>query len=116
MAPGGALLSALIRAHVESNPLPPVLDMKVRMWAWPPACDTHRVFIGLIPPAQVTDSPPEDDAQHVQQFYELLTRSMEVIRDWAKKVPGFSSLPKHDQDLLFYSSFLELFVLRLSYR
>uniref|UniRef100_A0A3Q3VQD5 NR LBD domain-containing protein n=1 Tax=Mola mola TaxID=94237 RepID=A0A3Q3VQD5_MOLML len=68
---------------------------------------------------QVQHGPDQqrgDDAQHVQQFYELLTRSMEVIRGWAQKVPGFSSLPKHDQDLLFYSSFLELFVLRLSYR
>uniref|UniRef100_A0A3B4X5D5 Nuclear receptor subfamily 4 group A member 2 n=1 Tax=Seriola lalandi dorsalis TaxID=1841481 RepID=A0A3B4X5D5_SERLL len=61
-------------------------------------------------------SPLGDDAQHVRQFYDLLTRSMEVIRGWAQKIPGFTSLTKHDQDLLFYSAFLELFVLRLSYR
>lgn len=61
-------------------------------------------------------SPLRDDAQHVWQFYDLLTRSMEVIRGWAHRIPGFSSLPKHDQDLLFYSAFLELFVLRLAYR
>ncbi|CAJ1087750.1 nuclear receptor subfamily 4 group A member 2-like [Xyrichtys novacula] len=95
-APVSSLLSALIRAHVESNPPPSLLDY----------------FKFKESPA----SPPEDDAQHVRQFYDLLTRSMEVIRGWAQKIPGFTSLPKHDQDLLFYSAFLELFVLRLSYR
>lgn len=70
-------------------------------------------------PRQVKESPgspPDDDAQHVRLFYDLLTRSMEVIRGWAQKIPGFTSLPKQDQDLLFYSTFLEVFVLRLSYR
>ncbi|CAN0157964.1 unnamed protein product [Bubo scandiacus] len=32
------------------------------------------------------------------------------------KIPGFTDLPKTDQDLLFESAFLELFVLRLAYR
>ncbi|KAG7250662.1 hypothetical protein CRUP_009308 [Coryphaenoides rupestris] len=57
-----------------------------------------------------------DDTQHVQQFYDLLTGSMEIIRGWAEKIPGFPDLPKQDQDLLFESAFLELFVLRLAYR
>ncbi|XP_037618084.1 nuclear receptor subfamily 4 group A member 2-like [Sebastes umbrosus] len=95
-SPVGTLLSALIRAHVESNPPPSRLD--------------YFKF------KESPGSPQGDDAQHVRQFYELLTRSMEVIRGWALKIPGFTSLPKHDQDLLFYSAFLELFVLRLSYR
>ncbi|XP_059184008.1 nuclear receptor subfamily 4 group A member 2-like [Centropristis striata] len=95
-SPVGALLSALIRAHVESNPPPSRLD--------------YFKF------KESPGNPPADDAQHVLQFYDLLTRSMEVIRGWAQKVPGFTSLPKQDQDLLFYSAFLELFVLRLSYR
>ncbi|KAI3366078.1 hypothetical protein L3Q82_009902 [Scortum barcoo] len=95
-SPVSTLLSALIRAHVESNPPPSLLDyFKVK---------------------ESPGSPPGDGAQHVRQFYDLLTRSMEVIRGWAQKIPGFTSLPKHDQDLLFYSAFLELFVLRLSYR
>ncbi|XP_022057596.1 nuclear receptor subfamily 4 group A member 2-like [Acanthochromis polyacanthus] len=93
---GSSLLGALVRAHVESNPPPSRLD--------------YSRF------KQSPGSPPADDAQHVRQFYELLTRSMEVIRGWTQKIPGFTSLPKHDQDLLFYSAFLELFVLRLSYR
>ncbi|NXL63018.1 NR4A2 protein, partial [Chordeiles acutipennis] len=57
-----------------------------------------------------------DDTQHIQQFYDLLTGSMEIIRGWAEKIPGFTELPKPDQDLLFESAFLELFVLRLAYR
>lgn len=70
-------------------------------------------------PLQFKESPGNllgDDIQHVRQFYDLLTRSMEVIRSWAQRIPGFATLAKHDQDLLFYSAFLELFVLRLSYR
>lgn len=57
-----------------------------------------------------------DDTQHIQQFYDLLTGSMDIIRGWAEKIPGFTDLPKQDQDLLFESAFLELFVLRLAYR
>ncbi|KAL6115169.1 nr4a2 [Pungitius sinensis] len=95
-SPAGGLLGALVRAHVESSPTPSRLD-----------------YFRL---KETPGSPPGDDVQHVRQFYDLLTRSMEVIRGWAGKIPGFTSLPKHDQDLLFYSAFLELFVLRLSYR
>ncbi|XP_060922923.1 nuclear receptor subfamily 4 group A member 2-like [Limanda limanda] len=95
-SPGSSLLSALTRAHVESNTPPSQLD--------------YSKF------RESPGSPVGDEAQHVRQFYALLTTSMEVIRGWAQKVPGFTALPKHDQDLLFYSAFLELFVLRLSYR
>ncbi|XP_061788360.1 nuclear receptor subfamily 4 group A member 2-like [Nerophis lumbriciformis] len=93
-SPISTLLSALVRAHAESNP--------------------SRLDYSKF--KESPESPPGDDAQHVRHFYELLTRSMEVLRTWAVKIPGFASLPRHDQDLLFYSSFLELFVLRLSYR
>uniref|UniRef100_A0A3Q3E6F4 Nuclear receptor subfamily 4 group A member 2 n=1 Tax=Hippocampus comes TaxID=109280 RepID=A0A3Q3E6F4_HIPCM len=78
--------------------------------------NTHFFTCGFVEFKESPESPPGDDAQHVLQFYDLLTRSMEVIQTWALKIPGFDSLTKHDQDLLFYSSFLELFVLRLSYR
>uniref|UniRef100_A0A3Q3R784 Nuclear receptor subfamily 4 group A member 2 n=1 Tax=Monopterus albus TaxID=43700 RepID=A0A3Q3R784_MONAL len=83
-SPVSTLLSALIRAHVESNPPPSRLDY-----------------------SKNPGSPLGDDAKHVRQFYDLLTRSMEVIRGWAQKIPGFTTLLKHDQDLLFYSAFLE---------
>lgn len=42
--------------------------------------------------------------------------SIEVIRGFADKIPGFADLDKMDQDLLFQSACLELFVLRLAYR
>lgn len=58
----------------------------------------------------------EDDTHHVQRFYELLSRSMDVIQGWSLNIPGFSNLLRHDQELLFCSAFLELFVLRLAYR
>lgn len=57
-----------------------------------------------------------DETLHIQQFYDLLMGSMSIIRGWAEKMPGFSELPKCDQELLFDSAFLELFVLRLAYR
>uniref|UniRef100_A0A672ISW5 Nuclear receptor subfamily 4 group A member 2 n=1 Tax=Salarias fasciatus TaxID=181472 RepID=A0A672ISW5_SALFA len=89
----GSLLSALVQAHVDSNPVPSRLDYSQR-----------------------PRSPAGDGGQHVRVFYELLSRCMEVTRRWAQRVPGFSTLHAHDQDLLFYSAFLELFVLRLCYR
>ncbi|XP_038137998.1 nuclear receptor subfamily 4 group A member 2-like [Cyprinodon tularosa] len=93
---GSTLLSALVRAHIESNPPTSRLDY-----------------------SKFKESPGNllgDNSQHIRQFYDLLTRSMEVIRSWALRIPGFVTLPKQDQDLLFHSAFLELFVLRLSYR
>ncbi|XP_053722074.1 nuclear receptor subfamily 4 group A member 2-like [Synchiropus splendidus] len=95
-SPVSSLLSALVRAYMDSNPAPSRLDFSKFQ-------DGPEVSVG-------------DDAQHVHQFYDLLTRSMEVIRGWAQKIPGFILLPRHDQELLFYSAFLELFVLRLAYR
>ncbi|XP_069081258.1 nuclear receptor subfamily 4 group A member 2 isoform X1 [Pleurodeles waltl] len=96
-SPPVSLISALVRAHVDSNPAMSSLDYS-RFQANP---DYHL---------------NGDDTQHIQQFYDLLTGSMEIIRGWAEKIPGFLELPKHDQDLLFESAFLELFVLRLAYR
>ncbi|XP_077303790.1 nuclear receptor subfamily 4 group A member 2 isoform X4 [Lithobates pipiens] len=96
-SPPVSLISALVRAHVDSNPAVSSLDYS-RFQA--------------NPDFQING----DDTQHIQQFYDLLTGSMEIIRGWAEKIPGFSELHKQDQDLLFESAFLELFVLRLAYR
>lgn len=71
-------------------------------------------------PWQFQESVPcqfeKEDSVDVQQFYDLLTGSMDVIRKWAEKIQGFAELPKEDQDLLLESAFLELFILRLAYR
>lgn len=58
----------------------------------------------------------KEDASDIQQFYDLLTGSMSVIGKWAESIPGFTAFPKEDQDLLFESAFVELFILRLAYR
>jgi len=54
--------------------------------------------------------------EHIEYFFRLLTSCFDVIRGFAEKIPGFAEFSKHDQDLLFQSASLELFVLRLAYR
>ena len=65
-------------------------------------------------PARV--EPNTSAADDAKQFYEILLASIDIIRGWADKIPGYSELCKEDQDLLFQTASLELFVLRLAYR
>lgn len=58
----------------------------------------------------------KEDGNDIKQFYDLLTSSMEVIRKWAKNIPGFCDFCPEDQELLLESAFVELFILRLAYR
>ncbi|XP_041036245.1 nuclear receptor subfamily 4 group A member 1-like isoform X3 [Carcharodon carcharias] len=92
-----SLITALVRAHIDSNPIMSNLD--------------YSKF-----QESSTFQSEEDEAGDIRQFYELLAGSMEMIRKWAEKIPGFNGLPKEDQDLLLESAFLELFILRLAYR
>ena len=57
-----------------------------------------------------------NEVQKITQFYSLLTTSIDVIRKFCDKIPGFSDLCKQDKELLFQSACLELFALRLAYR
>ncbi|XP_005353918.1 nuclear receptor subfamily 4 group A member 1 [Microtus ochrogaster] len=91
------LLTSLIRAHLDSGPSTAKLD--------------YSKFQELVLPHF-----GKEDAGDVQQFYDLLTGSLEVIRKWAEKIPGFAELSSGDQDLLLELAFLELFILRLAYR
>ncbi|XP_075816829.1 nuclear receptor subfamily 4immunitygroup A member 1 [Microtus pennsylvanicus] len=91
------LLTSLIRAHLDSEPSTAKLD--------------YSKFQELVLPHF-----GKEDAGDVQQFYDLLMGSLEVIRKWAEKVPGFAELSSGDQDLLLEWAFLELFILRLAYR
>lgn len=58
----------------------------------------------------------KEDASDIQQFYDLLTGSLDVIRNWAETIPGFTDFCSEDQELLLESAFVELFILRLAYR
>ncbi|XP_035169219.1 nuclear receptor subfamily 4 group A member 1 [Oxyura jamaicensis] len=92
-----SLITSLVRAHIDSVPSATKLDYSKFQEAAP--CQFEK-----------------EDSVDVQQFYDLLTGSMDVIRKWAEKIQGFAELPKEDQDLLLESAFLELFILRLAYR
>lgn len=58
----------------------------------------------------------KEDAGDIQQFYELLTGALDVIRKWSQAIPGFTDFCEEDQELLLESAFVELFILRLAYR
>ncbi|KAM9350440.1 nuclear receptor subfamily 4immunitygroup A member 1 [Symphorus nematophorus] len=91
------MIASLVRAHIDSNPGVGKLDYS--------KYDETEVR-----PNQ------KEDASDIRRFYDLLTASMEVIRKWAKSIPGFSDFCSEDQELLLESAFVELFILRLAYR
>ncbi|XP_053338832.1 nuclear receptor subfamily 4 group A member 1 isoform X2 [Clarias gariepinus] len=95
--PSGNIIASLVNAHMDSNPAIAKLD--------------YSKYQQTVP--NVSENEEADD---IQQFYDLLTESMCVIRKWAESIPGFTSFSKEDQDLLFESAFVELFILRLAYR
>ncbi|XP_065163716.1 probable nuclear hormone receptor HR38 isoform X2 [Atheta coriaria] len=96
-SPPVSLITALVRAHVDTTPDLANLD-------YSQYCEPSPV------------EPIISEAEKIQQFYTLLTTSVDVIRNFAEKIPGFQELCAEDKDLLFQSASLELFVLRLAYR
>lgn len=96
-SPPISLITALVRAHVDTTPDLSSLDY-----------NQYRE------PSLI--EPNISEAEKIQQFYNLLTTSVDVIKHFAEKLPGFQELCREDQELLFQSASLELFVLRLSYR
>lgn len=117
-----SLITSLVRAHIDSVPSATKLDYS-KVGPVPPPHAIPAAALGWIltpSPRQFQESVPcqfeKEDSMDVQQFYDLLTGSMDVIRKWAQKIQGFAELPKEDQDLLLESAFLELFILRLAYR
>lgn len=62
------------------------------------------------------DLKEKEDASDIQQFYDLLTGALDVIRSWAQAIPGYTDFCTEDQELLLESAFVELFILRLAYR
>lgn len=96
-SPPVSLITALVRAHVDTTPDLANLD-----------------YSQYLDPTPI--EPAISEAEKIQQFYNLLTTSVDVIKHFAEKIPGFGELSREDQDLLFQSASLELFVLRLAYR
>lgn len=95
--PSTNLISSLVQAHLESNPSAAKLDYSKYQ-------ETVEKVSG------------KEDAGDIQQFYELLTGALDVIKVWAQNVPGFTDFCSEDQQLLLESAFVELFILRLAYR
>ncbi|TWW57036.1 nuclear receptor subfamily 4 group A member 1 isoform X1 [Takifugu flavidus] len=92
-----SMIASLVRAHIDSNPSIARMDYSKYM-------ETE------------VSSNQKEEASDIKQFYDLLTVSMEVIRKWAKSIPGFPDFCPEDQELLLESAFVELFILRLAYR
>uniref|UniRef100_A0A3B4B7Y9 Uncharacterized protein n=1 Tax=Periophthalmus magnuspinnatus TaxID=409849 RepID=A0A3B4B7Y9_9GOBI len=95
--PSVNLISALVQAHVQSNPSATKLDYSKYQ-------------------ENVEKPLGKEDAGDIQQFYDLLTGALDVIKAWAENVPGFTEFCSDDQQLLLESAFVELFILRLAYR
>ncbi|XP_047515577.1 probable nuclear hormone receptor HR38 [Pieris napi] len=96
-SPPISLITALVRAHVDTSPDFSNLD--------------YSQFREPNPM-----EPPMSDLEVIQQFYSLLTTSIDMIKVFAEKVPGYGELCPEDREQLFASARLELFVLRLAYR
>lgn len=96
-SPPVSLITALVRAHVDTTPDLANLD-----------------YSQYLEPSPI--EPVISEAEKIQQFYTLLTTSVDVIKNFADKIPGFQEICPEDRELLFQSASLELFVLRLAYR
>lgn len=98
-SPPVSLITALVRAHVDTSPDLPNLD--------------YSKF-QVISPEEIRTNGRE--AELIQQFYDVMMGSLEIIRTWAEKVPGFLEMCREDRDLLLQSASMELFALRIAYR
>ena len=47
---------------------------------------------------------------------EMVERELVMVIDWAKRIPGYTSLCLNDQVVLLQASWLEVFVIDLAYR
>merc|ERR1740128_1105127 len=97
------LVSTLVRAHLDTSPDLAKLDYSQYQEMKEEELDTKA---GLV----------EGETARITQFYSLLTSSIDVIRVFCERIPGFGELCRQDREVLFQSSSLELFTLRLAYR
>lgn len=98
-SPPVSFITSLVRAHVDTNP-----------------AISNTDFSRYRPATISCCSPLLNDSDEIRAFYNLLGSCLLVVKQFAEKVPGFSSLDKDDQALLTESAFTEIFALRLAYR
>jgi nuclear receptor subfamily 4 group A protein 2 len=98
-----SLAAALVRAHVDTSPDLGQLDYSQYRDLSEEDLETKS---GLM----------ETEAARIAQFYSLLNASLDVIRAFCERIPGYGELIRPDRELLFQSAALELFTLRLAYR
>lgn len=72
-SPPVSMITALVRAHVDTTP--DVANLDYRQYREPGPMD-----------------PALSEAEKVQQFYNLLTTSVDVIRQFADRLPGYTDL------------------------
>ncbi|CAB4065710.1 NR4A2 [Lepeophtheirus salmonis] len=103
-SPPVSLITALVRAHIDTSPDMNNLDY------------SQFVETSIEDERDSKENMLANEAIKSDNFYHVLTSSIEVIRNFCERIPGISELSLNDRDLLFQTSCLELFVLRLAYR
>ncbi|XP_017473790.1 PREDICTED: probable nuclear hormone receptor HR38, partial [Rhagoletis zephyria] len=93
------LITSLVKCHKDTSPDIASLDYKAYI---EPLCCNLPLIVS--------------ESENVRQFYNILKTSVKAIHQFTYRIPGFRDLPVADQELLFQSGALEMFVLRLSYR
>ncbi|KAM6979632.1 nuclear receptor subfamily 4immunitygroup A member 1 [Aplochiton taeniatus] len=91
------IIASLVRAHIDSNPSNGKLDYS----------KFQETVVSL---------SKKEEANDIQQFYDLLSGTLDVIKKWAETIPEFLAFCLEDQELLLEAAFVELFILRLAYR
>lgn len=109
-SPPVPLVTALVRAHVDTTP--DLANLDYSQYRESPLYGDGCDSLG----DETDPSGGQSEAEKVEQFYSLLTTSVDVLRSFAERIPGFNDLCRQDRELLFQSASLELFVLRLAYR
>ncbi|KAJ6216824.1 hypothetical protein RDWZM_007981 [Blomia tropicalis] len=67
--------------------------------------------------SQFTDSVTEELSDYIDgQLLALLNSSLDILYGFMEKIPGFNDINEYDRNLLFQTSCLELFALRMAYR
>lgn len=125
-SPPVSTITALVRAHLDTNPDLANLDVtqvnnNVNHSRLPLFANQQSfLFVTFLSPvlsikmSQVTHENVTEESVH--SFYRIFHSSLDTIRAFGDKIPGFNELDKLDQQLLYQVSVLELFSLRFAFR